>query len=726
MKTIVIKIGGMTCPACSGGLEKSLNRRDGIAKASVNLMLNNATITYDDTKISLSDIEVFVEKAGFRSLGIDDYQLQINKEKSQRPKIVALGVISVALLCLSLFGDGIKSSMPIFYAIISTLLGILAVYCGRDILRLGFYSIKNRVPDMTTLVLLGTGTAFVYSLWIFFYNFLLIKNYNSMFMYESVAMVLFFVMLGNSIENKGKTKSLKALQGLMTLTPETAMVVKDGKNIETTIDEIKKGDTLICSEGNRIAADGIVTVGTAYMDESFITGESSPVKKNKGCRVIAGAMCMSGKIEYSVEKIGKNSMVSSIVRLATQAAGQRPAIARFADKAGRIFVYLVVSVAVFAAMFWFFRGCTIGFYTTVFISVLAAACPCAFGLAAPLATAVASGKLAKNGVLIKKSQAIETAGKATNIIFDKTGTLTEGKMEVKAVKNYNNCNKDVVLKAVATIEKMSQHPLAKAVVEYAEKKNISTLENVDSFLSIDGEGLSATLLGKNYLIGNITLLKNNNIDFSIFDDDEKKFSAEGYSLIFVVENNTPALLLALGDKIKDNASLVLDDIKNKGVEITMLTGDNVGAAASVAKKLNINYHASMLPQGKNDFISELHQHNKTVVMVGDGVNDSPALLSADVGISFSAGADIAADSADAVLTSGDISKIPFLINLSRKTVRIIKQNIIWAMLYNFITIGFSSGFLLSFFDYVPMPYFSAMAMALSSLTIIFNSSRAGV
>lgn len=725
MKTVVIKIGGMTCPACSGGLEKSLNRRDGIEKASVNLMLNNAEIIYDDKKISLSDIDKFVEKAGFRSLGIDDYQLQINNEKHQRPRLIFLGILSIVLLLLSLFGDNIKHYNPIVYAVFQTVCGGLAIYFGFDILRLGFYSVKNRVPDMTTLILLSVGAAFLYSLKTLFYDFLFIKNYNAMFMYESIAMILFFVKLGNAIEDSGKTKSLKALQGLMSITPESAFVIKDGKPIETPIDEIEKNDIIICKQGEKIAADGVVTTGNAFVDESFITGESMPVDKFNGCKVIAGTVCLGGQIEYKVESVGKKSFVSSIVRLAAQAAGQRPEISRFADKIGRFFVYTVIIFAISAALFWFLSGNTIGFSITVFVSVLAAACPCAFGLAAPLATSSSAGSLAKNGMLIKNVAAFEIAGKISDIIFDKTGTLTEGKPEVKVIKNYNSNDSDKIISAVSSIEKKSQHPLANAIVNYANKKNILSNLGVENLTNYNGGGLSAIINNDVYFVGNIQLLKNNGIDVSIVENDVKSFVSSGYSIIAVAINQQVEMLIALGDKLKNNAEKTIQDIKNKNVSVTMLTGDNSGAASAIANCLKINFKADLLPQDKLDFINKLHSDKKIVMMVGDGVNDSPSLLQSDVGISFSNGADIAANSADVVFTSGDIDKIPFLIDLSCKTIKIIKQNIIWAMVYNFIMIGLSAGLFSFLFNYIPMPQISALAMALSSFTIILNSRRVG-
>ncbi len=727
MKKVLLKIDGMTCSACSNGLEKYLNKQDGIESASVNLVMNNANIQYDEKKLDLDKIENFIKKAGFESLGIDNFQKEEKKKSNQKYYLILLTVLAAITLYISM-GHMIglpsiplidPSIYPVNYAIILLVLSLIVCFMGRDILKNGYKNLIHKTPNMDTLVGLGVLSSILYSI----YGTYMIINghheYTHTLYYESAVIILFFIKIGKYVENRNKDKTKEAIQELMMITPKHATVLKDGKEKQVTIDEINKGDIVICKPGEKIAVDGVVIEGITHIDESFITGESNPVKKEKGKNVMAGSINYEGTIKYEAQKIGKNSTVSEIVKLVVDATSTKAPIEKIADKISGYFVPAIMIIALVSGIIWFMIEKDFSFAINTFISVLVVACPCSLGLATPLAIVVASGEASRKGILIKNSESLENAHKVKTIVFDKTGTLTKGKLSVAKVNNYSKLPEDEIIKIASSIEAKSEHPIAKGVVMYAKEKNIS-LENVTDFKNIVGYGVSAKYEGKNYFVGNEKLLRENNILPK--SDDEKELQDDGNSILYLADDAEVLALIGVKDVIKENAKEVIDKLNKKNINVVMLTGDNLRTAKVIAKSLNINkVIANVLPKAKALEIEKL-KNDGLVMMCGDGINDSISLVKADIGVSVESGTDIAMDSSDVVLMKDDLTKINSLIEISQKTVRNIKQNLFWAFFYNMCMLPVAVG-LLTPFGITINPMMAALAMTISSVTVTLNSLR---
>ena len=727
MKKVLLKIGGMTCSACSSGLEKYLNKQDGIESASVNLVMNNANIQYDEKKLDLDKIENFIKKAGFESLGIDNFEKEEKKKSNQKYYLILLSVLAAITLYISmghmiglpsipLIDPGIY---PVNYAIILLVLSLIVCFMGRDILKNGYKNLIHKTPNMDTLVGLGVLSSILYSI---YGTYMIITGHNEYthtLYYESAVIILFFIKIGKYVENRNKDKTKEAIQELMMITPKHATVLKDGKEKQVTIDEINKGDIVICKPGEKIAVDGVVIEGITHIDESFITGESNPVKKEKGKNVMAGSINYEGTIKYEAQKIGKNSTVSEIVKLVVDATSTKAPIAKIADKISGYFVPAIMIIALVSGIIWFIIEKDFSFAINTFISVLVVACPCSLGLATPLAIVVASGEASRKGILIKNSESLENAHKVKTIVFDKTGTLTKGKLSVAKVNNYSKLPEDEIIKIASSIEAKSEHPIAKGVVMYAKEKNIS-LENVTDFKNIVGYGVSAKYEGKNYFVGNEKLLRENNILPK--SDDEKELQDDGNSILYLADDAEVLALIGVKDVIKENAKEVIDKLNKKNINVVMLTGDNLRTAKVIAKSLNINkVIANVLPKAKAQEIEKL-KNDGLVMMCGDGINDSISLVKADIGVSVESGTDIAMDSSDIVLMKDDLTKINSLIEISQKTVRNIKQNLFWAFFYNMCMLPVAVG-LLTPFGITINPMMAALAMTISSVTVTLNSLR---
>ena len=727
MKKVLLKIGGMTCSACSSGLEKYLNKQDGIESASVNLVMNNANIQYDEKKLDLDKIENFIKKAGFESLGIDNFQKEEKKKSNQKYYLILLTVLAAITLYISM-GHMIglpsipltdPSIYPVNYAIVLLVLSLIVCFMGRDILKNGYKNLIHKTPNMDTLVGLGVLSSILYSI---YGTYMIITGHNEYthtLYYESAVIILFFIKIGKYVENRNKDKTKEAIQELMMITPKHATVLKDGKEKQVTIDEINKGDIVVCKPGEKIAVDGVVIEGITHIDESFITGESNPVKKEKGKNVMAGSINYEGTIKYEAQKIGKNSTVSEIVKLVVDATSTKAPIAKIADKISGYFVPAIMIIALVSGIIWFIIEKDFSFAINTFISVLVVACPCSLGLATPLAIVVASGEASRKGILIKNSESLENAHKVKTIVFDKTGTLTKGKLSVAKVNNYSKLPEDEIIKIASSIEAKSEHPIAKGVVMYAKEKNIS-LENVTDFKNIVGYGVSAKYEGKNYFVGNEKLLRENNILPK--SDDEKELQDDGNSIVYLTDDAEVLALIGVKDVIKENAKEVIDKLNKKNINVVMLTGDNLRTAKVIAKSLNINkVIANVLPKAKALEIEKL-KNDGLVMMCGDGINDSISLVKADIGVSVESGTDIAMDSSDIVLMKDDLTKINSLIEISQKTVRNIKQNLFWAFFYNMCMLPIAVG-LLTPFGITINPMMAALAMTISSVTVTLNSLR---
>lgn len=729
MKKVLLKIDGMTCSACSTGLEKYLNKQDGIKQATVNLIMNNANIEYDDRKLNLEQIEKFVEKAGFLSLGIDNFEKEEKKKTNEKYKLLAITIISILVLYISMshmVGLPVIPFLnmmiyPVNYAISLFILTTIVLILGKDILRNGYKNLIHKTPNMDTLVMIGVLASYIYSI----YGTIQILKGHAMHVeelyYESSAVVIFFIEIGRYIENKNKDKTKEALQQLMTITPNNAVILKDGKEITVTLDEIQKGDIVICKPGEKIAVDGEVVEGSTHINESFITGESVPIKREKGSKVIAGSINYEGTIKYKAEKIGKESTVSEIVRLVTQATSTKAPIAKIADTISGYFVPVVLVIAFLAFGVWMLISKNFATAINIFVSILVVACPCSLGLATPLAIVIASGNASKKGILVKTSETLENAHKVKTICFDKTGTLTKGELSIYKLYNYSNIDEKEILKIVASIENKSEHPIARAIVKKAQDEKIK-LEEIKEFKAIPGFGVEAIIeSGEKYLIGNKKLMLENNIKIEN-EKDEQELVGDGNSILFVSSNNKIVALIGVKDILKENVKGVIKKLKQRKINLVMLTGDNEKTAEIIAKEIGIEKVISnVTPKEKAEQIKKLKEDG-IVMMCGDGINDSVSLVTADIGVSVSSGTDIAMDSSQVVLMSDNLEKIDDLIDISKRTIRNIKQNLFWAFFYNICMIPIACGVLIPF-GISMNPMIAAFAMTVSSLTVVLNALR---
>lgn len=729
MKKVLLKIDGMTCSACSSGLEKYLNKQDGIKEAVVNLVMNNASVEYDDTKLTLEQVEKFVEKAGFTSLGIDNFEKDEKKKSNEKYKLIGIIIISLLVLYISMshmVGLPVIPFLhmlnhPVNFAVALFILTTIVLVMGRDILKNGYKNLIHKTPNMDTLVTIGVLASYIYSI----YGTIQIlkgqKDYVENLYYESAAIVIFFIKIGKFVENKNKDKTKEALKSLMSITPNNATIIRDEKEVKLTIDEIQKGDIVICKPGEKIAVDGEIVDGETHINESFITGESVPVKRVVGSKVIAGSINYEGTIKYKAEKIGRESTVSEIVRLVAGATATKAPIAKIADKISGYFVPVVLVIAVISFVLWFAISKDLAHAINIFVSILVVACPCSLGLATPLAVVIASGNASKKGILVKTSEALENTHKVKTICFDKTGTLTKGILSVSKIYNYGGIEENELIKKVASIENKSEHPIARAIVNYAKEKNIE-LEEVKEFKAIAGFGVSAETNERDkYLIGNSKLMNNENIEI-LNNEDEKTLVNEGNSILFVSKNGKLVALIGVKDVLKENIAEVIKELKAKHIEIVMLTGDNEKTAEIIAKQIGIDKVISnVTPKEKAEKIKELKKDG-LVMMCGDGINDSVSLVTSDIGVSISSGTDIAMDSAQVVIMNDDLEKINELREISEKTIRNIKQNLFWAFFYNVCMIPIACG-ILEPFGVEMNPMIAAFAMTISSLTVVLNALR---
>ena len=728
MKKVLLKIEGMTCSACSSGLEKYLNKQDGIIAASVNLIMNNASIEYDDTKLTLEQVEKIVDKAGFSSAGIDNLEKEEKKKSNEKYKLIGISVISILILYISMshmvglpvipFLD--MMAHPINYAISLLILTIIVLLMGIDILKNGYKNLVHKTPNMDTLVTIGVMASFIYSI----YGTVMILKGKTMYVeslyYESAAIVIFFIKIGKYVESKNKDKTKEALQQLMSITPNHAIIIRDGKEETVTLDEIQKGDIVICKPGEKIAVDGEVVEGTTHINESFITGESVPVKREKGSKVIAGSINYEGTIKYKAEKIGKESTVSEIVRLVVEATNTKAPIAKVADKISAYFVPTIIIIAIIAFIIWLAISKNLATAINIFVTILVVACPCSLGLATPLAIVIASGNASKKGILIKTSEALENAHKIKTICFDKTGTLTKGELTISKIYNYSNLKENEIIRIVASIENKSEHPIARAIVNEAKNQKIE-LEDVEEFKSIPGYGVSANINQNKYLIGNKKLMLENNITISQ-EQDELNLVSDGNSILFVTEGQKLIALIGVKDVLKAESKDIVQKLKKRNIKVVMLTGDNEKTAKAIANQIGVDeVIANVLPKQKAEEIKKFKEKG-LVMMCGDGINDSISLVTADIGVSVSSGTDIAMDSSNVVLMNDNLEKIEDLISISEKTIKNIKQNLFWAFFYNICMIPIACG-ILEPLGVVMNPMIAAFAMTISSLTVVLNALR---
>lgn len=729
MKKVIIKVGGMTCSACSSGLEKYLNRQKGINAASVNLVMNNVSIDYDNDSLTIEDLNKYINKAGFEGLGIDNFQKEEGKKTKEKINLVLTSIFSLIALYISMGHMIGLASLPYLdvnanpknFAISLFVISTIVMFLGRNLMKNGVKNLIHLTPNMDTLVTMGVFASYLFSIYSTFRIFNGYSEYVHKLYFESCAVILFFIKIGKYIEGKNKDKTKEALQDLMTITPSLATVIKNDKEKIVTLDEINKGDIVVCKPGEKIAVDGEIVSGSTHIDESFITGESVPVKREIGSKVIAGSINYEGRIEYKAEKIGKESAVSEIVKMVTEATNTKAPISKIADKVSGIFVPVVIIIALVAFIIWYIISREITTALNVFISVLVVACPCSLGLATPLAIVIASGLCSKKGILVKTSETLENVHKVKTIVLDKTGTITNGKLTLTKKFNYSDLAEENVIKICASIEKYSEHPIAQAIVNYAMENNIDLLP-VKDFEAIPGYGVKAKIEDKEYIIGNRKLIEKNDIEILDITKDEEAIVNEGNSILYLADNDKLIALFGVKDSIKEHSKVAIDKFIKKGINVVMLTGDNEKTALSVANQVGIkNVIAGVLPKEKAQRIQELKKDG-LVLMCGDGINDSISLVSADIGVSISSATDIARDSSSVIIMNDNLDRINDLIDISNHTIRNIKQNLFWAFIYNILMIPIALG-LFKNFGLEVNPMIASGAMTLSSFTVVINALR---
>lgn len=729
MKKINLKIGGMSCSACSNGLEKYLNKQTGVISASVNLVMANALIEYDEGVLNRKKIEKFVKEAGFESLGLFDEFEKNSSPKMSKLWFVIMTALAVILMYISMGSMIGLPEIPFLamhthdksFASSLLILTVPFLVYGFDIIKSGFKNLFHRTPNMDTLVTLGVLTSLIYSIFSVVMIFMGHHHYIHRLYFESAAIVIYFIKLGRYIDSVSKDKTKEAIQSLVQITPNDAVIKTAEGEKKVTIDEIQKGDTVICKPGERIAVDGTITFGKTHLDESFITGESKPAAKEIGAKVIAGSINYDGYIEYSAERIGKESTISEIVHIVTEASSAKIPLARIADRISSYFVPTIIGIAILSFVGYLAAGQGFNAALNTFVTVLVVACPCSLGLATPLAIVVSEGRCAKNGILIKKGDVLETASKINKVIFDKTGTLTYGNLKISRVIDFGKMPEKDMMSLVCSAEAKSSHPISKAFAEYA-KDNALTLSEPEQFENIDGMGIRTVIGGKSYYFGNAKLLAKYGIENDRLDD-ANALADEGNTLVYVADEVQILSIIGINDIIRDNVDRLIRTLHSFHVEPIMLTGDNEQTAKKIAAQAGIEHVISgVLPAEKGNVIKELKAEGDKVMMIGDGINDSPALALSDIGVSVNSGSDIAMNSADVILMNDDLMKIPELIRTSRATVRNIKQNLFWAFFYNCLMIPIAIG-ALKHFNITINPMIASLAMTLSSFTVIINALR---
>ena len=715
MKNIILNVGGMTCSGCSAGLEKYLNKQDGIFSASVNLVLATVKIEYDENLLDVNKLNKFIEESGFTSYG-EEYNK--NKRKPERFVLLIYTVLTILLMYISM-GNMFKIKMPniidmhsnpIIYAVSLAVITFLYFIYGFDIIKSGIKNLVNKMPNMDSLIMIGVIVNYLYSL----FNMILVfrgdMNGLHHLYFEASAMTILFVKIGRFIDKNNRIKATDAVKGLVSVTPKNAVKLVDGEEKTVTINEISKGDIIVCRPGEKIAVDGIVRKGRTNINEALITGESKPVHKEIGDEVIAGSINCNGYIEYEAVRIGRETNISNIVKMVVEATNSKTEIQKFVDKVSGIFVPAIFIIAVLASILNFVIIRDISIAVNVFVTVLVVACPCALGIATPLAMVVSIGKLSKNGIFIKSSESLEILKGIKNIVFDKTGTLTNGKFSV-VDKNISDENMQIL----QSIEFNSKHPIAQSICEYSDFNKIE----VTNFREIEGYGVQADIGNSTYYVGSSKFVKEQCIN-NIYCNDEEKFLSNGYTIVYLFNNDGVLGIVGLADTVKDGVKELIQELKNMNKNIYMLTGDNEAAAKIIANEIGIdNVESNLTPKQKLVYVSNMNDDTNSVMMVGDGINDSPSLKSAAIGVSVEGGSDVSADSSDIILMNSNIGIISLLLKVGKKTNRIIKQNLFWAVFYNCLMIVIATGLLPIHIN----PMIASMAMMMSSLMVVFNSLR---
>ena len=722
-----LKIGGMTCVACASGIERTLKKIKKVKKVEVSFATQTMQIEYDD------DLKFKVIENAIKSLGFHIVKENEEEKDNSKLKLIISIIFTIPLLYIAMahmlpninlpYPDIINPNInKINFALIQLILTIPVIICGYKFYTVGFKLLFKGVPNMDSLVAIGTTASFVYSLYSVYKictgNFDYIHN----LYFESTATIITLVELGKYLESRSKNKTGNAIKALMNIAPKEGTVLRDGKEIKVSIDDILENDVVIVKAGDKIPVDGVIISGNASVDESMLTGESLPVEKKVNDNVVGGTINQSGYIKFRATKIGKDTVLSRIIELVKNAQNSKAPAQRLADIVSKYFTIVVLVLAIISFVAWFIATKEFTFSLTIFVSVLVIACPCALGLATPIAIMVSTGKGASLGILFKDATSLETLSKINTIVFDKTGTLTVGKPYLTDIIPIE-ISKDTLLNYIFSVEEKSEHPISKAIVNYSLENNAKKVE-VNNFETLVGKGVSANINEGKISIGNLRLANENNVDTKGYEDIISKFQAEGKTVMFAILKEKLIGIIAIADIIKENSAKLIEKLENMGISTYMITGDNENTAKHIASQVGIkNIIANTLPEDKANKVKEIMDKNNKVAMVGDGINDSPALMSSDVGIAIGNGTDVAIESAGVILVKNDILDIYNAIRLSKKTMRVIKQNLFWAFGYNALGIPVAMGVLHIFGGPLLNPMIAALAMAFSSVSVVTNALR---
>ena len=736
------KLSGMTCASCAMTVEMAVKDLETVEDVNVNLATERLSLIPKEGFDSQQVLDAVAE-AGYQAEEKGkDRPSEVNEEavaraqalRRKKQELLILLLTTLPLLYISM-GSMVGLPLPSFldhmahplvFVLSQLLLTLPAVWIGRGFYQRGFRNLIKKHPNMDSLIAVGTSAAFLYSLYSVSQVFLGHHPFVHQLYFESVAVIITLILLGKYMESSAKGRTSQAIQSLLELVPSQATVIRYGEAVTIDTEDIRVGDIIRIRPGERMPVDGLVTDGQTFVDESMMTGESVPIEKKVGDTITSATINQNGSIDYQATRVGSDTTLAQIVRLVEEAQGSKAPIAALADKISLYFVPIVLSLATLSALGWYFlAGESLSFSLSIFIAVLVIACPCALGLATPTAIMVGTGKGAENGILIKSGQALEAAYQLDTIVLDKTGTITVGKPSLTDLLSLGDLNRPDLLRLIASAEQHSEHPLAQAILEAAEEEELNLLP-VSHFEAIVGRGLAAQVEGRRLLVGNESLMKENNIDSSAFQEQLLELSQKGKTAMFVAIDGQLVGILAVADEMKSNSLKAVQELQSMGLEVIMLTGDREETAKAIAQKAGIQkVIAGVLPDGKATAIKDLQEADKKLAMVGDGINDAPALVQADVGIAIGSGADVAIESADVVLMHSDLQDVVKAIKLSQATIRNIKENLFWAFAYNTLGIPIAMGLLHLFGGPLLNPMLAGLAMSLSSVSVVVNALRLG-
>ena len=736
IKTSTFKVEGMTCSACANRVERVTKKLNGVEDSNVNFATEKLIISYNEDEVTYGDIKAIVDKSGYKLVGEDENKTINNDDKKFTPekslmiRFISSMIFTIPLLIISM-GHMVGMHLPMImdpmmnplnFALIQTVLTLPVMIIGYKFYKIGLKNLFKLSPNMDSLISIGTLAAFLYGIFAIYKIINGDSSYAMHLYFESAAVILTLITLGKYLEAVSKGKTSQTIKALMELAPKNATIIRNGKEIIVPLDEVVVNDIILVKPGEKLPVDGEVIEGSTSIDESMLTGESIPVEKTVGSTVIGASINKTGFIKYKATKVGKDTALAQIVKLVEEAQGTKAPIAKLADVISSYFVPIVIGLAIFAAVAWLIAGESTVFSLTIFIAVLVIACPCALGLATPTAIMVGTGKGAENGVLIKGGEALETTYKLNTIVFDKTGTITEGKPKVTDIIT-NNLDENEILVLAASAEKGSEHPLGEAIVKGAEEKGLD-LKEIQEFNAIPGHGIEVKINDKNILLGNKKLMIEKNIDISIMVEDADRLANQGKTPMYISIDNSIGGIIAVADTVKPSSKKAIETLHNMGIKVAMITGDNKKTANAIAREVGIDIIlAEVLPEDKANEVKKLQENGDKVGMVGDGINDAPALVQADIGIAIGSGTDVAIESADIVLMRSDLMDVSTAIKLSKATIKNIKENLGWAFGYNILGIPVAMGVLHIFGGPLLNPMIAAAAMSLSSVSVLLNALR---